>query len=90
VASDGDARHVSLAVGAEPVRQRLEERDARPDGELGIVLENVASERDAGRFAGARQQPLAALDQRFRLDFVGFAPVARHQRAPLLGNPLQQ
>jgi len=43
----GDA----LAVGAEAVRQCLEEGDARPGGELGEAQQNVAGERGVGRFA---------------------------------------
>ena len=80
------------AIGAEALRQRLEERDARPGGQLGIAVENFARQRDAGGFAAPGQQILAQLDQALGARRGVTAPVARRveQRAAALGDGLQQ
>ena len=40
-------------VGAEPVRQRLEEGDARADRQFAVLRQNFAGQRHAGGFAAA-------------------------------------
>ena len=59
-------RSMRCAVGTEPVRQRLEEGDARPGRQLGEVGEDVAGERDAGGLAAHRHQLLAQVDEALR------------------------
>ena len=78
-------------VRAEAVGQRLEEGDARPGGERGILREDVARERDAGGLAPPGQQLLAFLDQIFRAgDAVDAAGQrAFEQGAAAVGNGLQ-
>ncbi len=51
------------AVGAERGGERLEEGDARPDGQILVAGEDFAGQRHAGRFAAAGQQRLAQLQQ---------------------------
>ena len=62
----GDGGVEPLAVRAEAVRQRLEEGDARPGGQLGVFGEDFLGQRHAGRLAAARQQLLAQFGQAFR------------------------
>ena len=50
-------------VGAEILRQRLEESDAGTGGQLCIFSENFPGQRHAGRLAAAGQKLLAQLDQ---------------------------
>ena len=83
---------VSMRAGSTPkrLRQRLEEGDARPGGELAVAAEDFARQRHAGGLAAAGQQVLAQLDQAFGAGGGLAAPVARQQRAAALGNGLQQ
>src|SRR5262249_44061113 len=55
-----------LAARSEAGRQRFEEGDPRPGGELGVARQGFAREGDAGGFATGRQQLLAQLDEVFR------------------------
>ena len=77
-------------IGAEALRQRLEEGDARSGGQLGIAAEDFARQRHAGGLAAAGQQVLAQFDQALGAGGGVAAPVARQQRAAALGNGLQQ
>ena len=83
----GDRGIDAGVVVPEGLRQRLEKGDARPGGQLGIVVENFVGERDARGFAAAGQQRLAQLDET-----VG-APArrraARDQGAAAVGDALQ-
>ena len=69
VASLGFARQASTAasmprtVRPEPGRQRLEERDARPGGQVGVARENFARERDARSLAAPGEELFAQFDQ---------------------------
>ncbi len=49
------------AVRAEGGGERLEEGDARPDGEILVAAEDVAGQRHPGSLAAAGQQRLAQL-----------------------------
>jgi hypothetical protein len=82
----------TLAVDAKAQGQRLEERDARPDGQFAVKRKDFARERHPGRFTPSRQQFLAQFDQACRLCRRVTAPVARaiDQRAAALRNRLQQ
>ena len=64
-------------VGAEAVRQRLEEGDARPGGQLVVFGKELAGERHAGRLAAAGQKLLAQFDETFRAHRRRGAAVAR-------------
>ena len=81
-----------LLVGAEAVRQRLEEGDARPGGQLGEAQQDVAGERGAGRLAAHRHELLAHVDQALRALLRGAAPAAGavDQRPPAVGDGLQE
>ncbi len=87
-----DRRLDAGIVRPESGRQRLEEGDPRPGGQIGIAHQNLARERDAGGFAPAGQQLLAQFDQVFGAlrGFVVAAAPALDQRAAPLGNRLQQ
>ncbi len=81
----------ALAVGTETGRQRLEEGDARADGELGIAHEHFARERGAGRFAADREERVAQVDEVLRVLGGGAAPPgarAVDERAPAIGDRL--
>ena len=77
-------------VGAETLRQRLEEGDPRTNGERAVTREDFAGERDAGRFTLAGQKILAQLDEAFGARRSITAPIAGQQRASALGYRLQQ
>ncbi len=87
-----DRRIDALAVGPEAHRERLEERDARPGGELGVACEDLARERDPRGLAASRQQFLAQLDQRLgaRGRLAAAVAGAVDERAAALGDRLQQ
>jgi hypothetical protein len=71
----------------EGARQRLEKGDARPGGQIGIIVENFVGERDAGGLAAARQKRLAKLDDTVRAAARRCA--ARDQSPAAIGNALQ-
>src|SRR6266545_1620289 len=78
---------VELAmVGAETMRERLEERDTRPRGQLCIVRQNFARERDTGGLAAPGQEFLAKLHQARVTLFRALAALtgAIEERAPAL------
>ena len=77
-------------VGAEALRQRFEEGDARPGREFRVTGEDFARQRHAGGLAAAGQQIFAQLDQAFRASRRLAAPVAGEQRAAALGDGLKQ
>jgi hypothetical protein len=54
------------AVGTEGGGERLEEGDARSDGQILVAAEDVAGQCHAGGFAAAGQQRLAQLQQASR------------------------
>src|SRR5215470_589660 len=84
---------VELAmIGTEATRQRLEERDARPRGQLGIVGQNLARERDTGGFAAPGEKLVAQLHQARRALFRALAALtgAVEERAPALRDALQK
>jgi hypothetical protein len=78
------------ALDPEAFGKRLEERDARPRGQLGVSAENVACARGAGSFSAAREQRLAVVGERIRANLRPRAPLSRDQRAAAFHNPLQQ
>ena len=79
------------AVRAEAVRQRLEEGDARPGGQLVVFVEDLLGQRHARRFATAGQQLFAQFRKAFRMRRRIAAAVARaiEQRPAALGNAVQ-
>ena len=79
-----------LAVRAEALRKRLEHRDARAGLELGVAGQDVACERDTGRFAAAGQQVFAKLDDAFGLGCRPTAIAGAVEQCPAaLGDRLQ-
>ena len=78
-------------VGSKTGGERLEEGDAGADFQLGIAGEDFAGERHAGRFATAREQVFAELDQAFRALLGELASIAGalDQRAATLRDGLQ-
>jgi hypothetical protein len=83
----GDRRIDAGLIMPEGARQRLKEGDARPGGQIGIIVENFVGERHTRGFTTAGQQRLAELD-----DTIG-APArrraARDQGAAAVGDALQ-
>ena len=53
------ARSMRALVVAEGGGERLEEGDARPDGQFGVARQNFLRQRHAGGLAAAGQQLLA-------------------------------
>jgi hypothetical protein len=59
LAPSGDRALHAYGIGAEALRQRFKEGDARAGAQFGIAAEDFAGERDAGGFAAAGEQVLA-------------------------------
>jgi hypothetical protein len=78
--------------GRDQSRERLEERDARPRGQLCIVRQNLARERDTGGFAAPGEELLAKLHQARVTLFSALAALtgAIEERAPALRDALQK
>src|SRR6266576_3089551 len=84
---------VELAVvGAEAFCERLEERDTRSRGQLCVVRQNLARERDTGGFAAPGEELLAKLHQARVTLFRALAALtgAIEERAPALRDALQK
>ena len=77
-------------VGAEALRQRLEEGDARADGQFAVTAENFASQSSARSLAAAGQQVLAEFDEAFRVGCGVDAPATIQQGAAAVGDRLEE
>src|SRR5215472_13189192 len=77
-------------IGAEILRQRLEESDARAGGQLRVLAEDIAGERHARGFATLGDELLAKLGEVLRTALRNLARVACEKRPAAFGDGLKQ